>query len=215
MVVTLLTFCSCSAVCRALNSRLPRTIRITSLVHTEHSFDARRSALGRTYRYTLTEKPPSVFTSAYAWHISGVSVSKCNILDTKAMDLAARSLVSSTPRDLSAFRRTRADATHTQIIVHSASVSRTNHFVHVDVTANWFVYGMMRLLVATLVDVGRHRLSVDSFKAIVHNAERSKVLTAAPAAGLCLIAVNYGSDSPFISPIGVPFHPFYTDLTFK
>lgn len=114
------------------------------------------------------------------------------------MDAAARCLLSDTPRDMSAFRKANAPAAHTNIRVANIAVTESAGLLHLDVTADWFVYGMMRLLAATLVQVGAGRLSVKRFAEIVEHGRRDHVLFSAPASGLCLMRVGYPPDvDPF------------------
>lgn len=115
----------------------------------------------RIYHYCIVEGLASVFASPYAWHLGG-AWSPGTRLDIEAMHLVVQTLVRTAPRDSSAFFRARSDATHTQITVHVVSVRHAYRFVFVDVSAYWIVYGMMRLLVASLVDVGRHHLLVNA-----------------------------------------------------
>lgn len=169
---------------------------VTDAVSVPHCFHARKSASWRRYRYTIfTEAQPSVFLAPFTWHYYQKT------LDVELMHAAAATLQSDTARDLSAFRKSRSAASHTQIAVHAISVRRNEcdeRFVEVEVCANWFVYGMMRLVVAALVQVGCGALSVEQFTAIVDSGGRDGVKFSAPANGLCLVQVGYGDgNSPF------------------
>lgn len=142
----------------------------------------------------------------FAWHVP-ISSASLPLLDVDKMNDAASTLLANDGdgkenlrRDLRAFRRANAQASHTLIRVSHASVRRCSagHFVHVDITADWFIYGMMRLLTATLVQVGLHRISVNEFRRIVENGLRENVTHGAPAKGLCLIEVQYDEkNNPF------------------
>lgn len=136
-----------------------------------------------------------MFDGPFAWHYyqHGLSV--------EAMDNAAKALVSRSPRDLSAFRKSGAAATHTDITVLDASVRRSTanpHIVHVDIKATWFVYGMMRLITATLVRVGAGLVSFEQFASVLDRGDRDAIKSSAPASGLCLMEVGYPDDlNPF------------------
>lgn len=118
------------------------------------------------------------------------------------MNAAAQILRSTAPRDMSAFRKASAPASHTMISVYDISVRRADvdsELLELDVTANWFVYGMVRLLTATLVQVGSGALSVQDFCRIVENGRRDEVTFSAPPNGLCLLEVGYPTAlNPFI-----------------
>ncbi len=109
------------------------------------------------------------------------------------MKTAAAALVCREPHDLSALRKSNAQVTHTRIRLLKADVSGTadSDEIFVDVTADWFVYGMMRLLTAALVQVGAKELSVDEFVHRVRTQDRNSFKTSAPANGLCLMHVQY------------------------
>jgi tRNA pseudouridine38-40 synthase len=68
--------------------------------------------------------------------------------------------------------------------------------VHVEVQASGFLYGMIRLLLGQLVDVGRSSLSVEAFTSRWQQKRRIEVKYAAPPQGLCLLAIGY-ADNPF------------------
>lgn len=96
---------------------------------------------------------------------------------------------------------------------YAASVTEgENGCVFIDVTESWFVYGMMRLLVTTLVHVGKNQLSVSDFTTIVALGDRARILEGAPARGLCLVRVNYGQEiEPFAADEGdLPVHACFT-----
>lgn len=192
--------------CRALNSRLPETVRITRAAEARTDFHSRHSAVTRSYRYTLLTAPqPSVFVSPFVWHVYR------DPLDTARMARAAETLVTGSGHtiDLSAFRKRGAAARHTRISVQRVAVVVEGSYVHVDVCASWFVYGMMRLLVASLVRVGLQLLSVDEFKRIVVDGDRACVPSSAPPNGLCLVGVDYGPLQPFHGDLTLPVHKCY------
>lgn len=70
--------------------------------------------------------------------------------------------------------------------------------IHVDIVADWYVYGFIRLTVAALVEVGRRRVTPAAFTAAVAAGDRGAFRYAAPASGLCLMEVGYeGDDDPW------------------
>lgn len=169
------------------------------------TFDARRSAAYRHYRYTIHASAlPSVFLSPFVWHIRANKA-----LDVEQMRAAARSLVSDgEARDYSAFRKTGSMARHTNIMIRSATVGAVGELVVIDVKASWFVYGMMRFIANALVQVGVGKWSVKDFCDRVQLADRGRMLSSAPASGLCLIRVDYGAEDPF-RMYGLPGHPCF------
>lgn len=179
-----------------MNSRLPSEIIIVNAKYVDPSFDARQNALWRSYRYTiLTSHTPSIFLQDRAWHYYQKP------LHVNLMNEAAKLLKCTEPKDFSSFRKIRASASHTMIAVQDISVKRKiddENMIEIDVRATWFVYGMMRLLAATLVQVGTGQISIDEFADIVKYGSRDKVKFSAPACGLCLMQVGYPPPMDFL-----------------
>ncbi len=92
---------------------------------------------------------------------------------------------------LAAFHRAGSQRPHSWVDIQEAICYRHGPFVHIEVQANGFLYGMMRLLVGMLVQVGRGQRSLENFNQIWTNELREQVKYAAPAHGLCLLRVGY------------------------
>ena len=74
-----------------------------------------------------------------------------------------------------------------------------NRIVELEVEASWFVYGMMRFIAATLVEVGSGALSIEEFFDIFREGRRHDIKHSAPACGLCLMEVKYSRDMHLFS----------------
>jgi tRNA pseudouridine38-40 synthase len=59
------------------------------------------------------------------------------------------------------------------------------------VKADRFLRGMVRALVATMLKLGRGKISIDEFRNIIENKDCTKASFAVPAHGLFLIRVRY------------------------
>jgi tRNA pseudouridine38-40 synthase len=59
------------------------------------------------------------------------------------------------------------------------------------ITANAFLYRMVRKIVGTLVQVGAGRLTVDEVRRILEAKDLTLSAPPAPAHGLCLVKVSY------------------------
>jgi tRNA pseudouridine38-40 synthase len=77
-----------------------------------------------------------------------------------------------------------------------------------EIQANGFLYGMVRLLVGMLVEVGTGERSLENFTDIWVNQRRELVKYAAPAKGLCLLRVGY-ADFPFADSVWCETQPLY------
>jgi len=172
-----------------LNAQLPPDIAILASAAVESDWHARFSASSRRYRYTLyTDRQPNLFVRPFAWHYYHAP------LDADLIQQALTPLIGH--HHLAAFHRAGSQRKHSWVDVQEAKCFRNGPFVHIEVQASGFLYGMMRLLVGLLVQVGRGECSLDRFQDLWQNERRSQVKYAAPAHGLCLLRVAY-PNAPF------------------
>jgi tRNA pseudouridine38-40 synthase len=97
---------------------------------------------------------------------------------------------------LAAFHRAKSGRSHSWVNVQEAVCQRRGPFIHIEIQANGFLYGMVRLLVGLLVLVGKGTLHPEEFTDLWRSERRHEVKYAAPAKGLCLLRVGY-PESPF------------------
>ncbi|MBW4597163.1 MAG: tRNA pseudouridine(38-40) synthase TruA [Brasilonema angustatum HA4187-MV1] len=172
-----------------LNSYLPKDILIRASAEVSHNWHARFSAIYRRYRYTFyTEKLPNLFASAFSWHYY------LEPLDESLIQTALEPLIGK--HHLAAFHRANSGRQHSWVEVQAAECYRTGPFLYIEIQADGFLYGMVRLLVGMLVQVGSRQLTLTSFTDIWKDQRRQEVKYAAPAHGLCLLRVGY-PDFPF------------------
>ncbi|VEP16430.1 tRNA pseudouridine synthase A [Hyella patelloides LEGE 07179] len=186
---------------KILNSRLPEGILIRASAQVPNDWHACFSASWRRYRYTIyTDKLPNLFVKSVSWHYYRAP------LDETAIQQALDPLVGK--HELSAFRRTGSNRKHSWVDVQVAQCYRQNSFLHLEIQADGFLYGMMRLLVGLLIEVGVGNLSPTSFTELWQNRQREKVKYSAPAKGLCLLRVGYPV-FPFSPEIWFDTQPTY------
>ena len=172
-----------------LNGYLPTDILIRASESVSESWHARFSAQWRRYRYTLyTDPRPNLFVSPFSWHYYYAP------LDESEMQAALKTLLGT--HHLAAFHRTGSRRSHSWVEVQQVKCDRALDFIHIEIQANGFLYGMVRLLVGLLVQVGTGKRSLDNFTELWQQERREEVKHAAPACGLCLLRVGY-EDSPF------------------
>ncbi len=166
------------------NSRLPDDITVRASSQVSKTWHARFSALYRRYRYTIyTDPHPNLFVKPFSWHFYREAI------DEKKIFEALKPLVGR--HHLNAFQRSGSSRPHAWVDVHDVDCTRDGAFVRVEIQASGFLYGMVRLLVGLLVDVGRGALQVDEFTHIWQSERRDLVKYAAPPEGLCLLRVGY------------------------
>lgn len=178
------------ALVRALNVRLPLSVRITAAAVAPDGFHARFQARQKTYRYRIWNADVvSPFERAYAWHVMEPP------LDVDAMDAAARLLVGR--HDFAAFQGAGADTATTEREILRSSVQRSadslaaGALITYDVSGNGFLRYMVRNIVGTLFEIGRGRHRPDWMAAVLASRRREEAGRTAPASGLFLIGVQY------------------------
>ncbi|MGK7877737.1 MAG: tRNA pseudouridine(38-40) synthase TruA [Xenococcaceae cyanobacterium] len=184
-----------------LNSRLPDDILIRASARVSQTWHARFSAISRRYCYTIyTEKQPNLFVKPISWHYY------YGPLQESLIQAALKPLIGK--HHLAAFHRAGSRRTHSWVDVQAAECYRRGPFLHLEIQANGFLYGMVRLLVGMLVEVGSGKRSPESFTELWVNQRREEVKYAAPAKGLCLLRVGY-PEFPFPPKIWFDTQPTF------
>lgn len=175
---------------KVLNAHLPADILVRESVEVSHDWHARFSATWRRYRYSIfTTALPNLFVRDFSWHYY------LDRLDESLMQLALAPMLGK--QNLAALQRSGSKRPHAWLTVQETQCWRKDSFVYVEMQASGFLYGMMRLLVGLLVEVGRSRLTVQEFTNIWQQQRRCDVKYAAPPQGLCLLGIGY-ADNPFL-----------------
>lgn len=167
----------------ALNSLLPDDIRVLTSVEVNPDFHPQFQAISKQYSYLLyRNKPAAIFYRKYAL---------CNTepLDIEAM-IRACQLVEGR-HDFRAFCASGSGAKTFERIVFNCSIKEENALLRLDIEANGFLYNMVRIIMGTLLEVGRKRIPADEVTEIIESKDRSKAGPTAPPHGLYLISVAY------------------------
>lgn len=168
---------------RGLNSILPRDLAIIDVAEADPAFDARFSARGKVYRYTVWNHfVRSPRRARAAWHVR-------ELVDMDAVRNAAAALVGE--HDFRAFRASDCDRRTTNRLVRRLDVERQGPLITIDIEATAFLKNMVRIVVGTLIDVGRGRIPQDTPARMLLTGDRTEGGMTAPAAGLTLLRVIY------------------------
>jgi len=177
---------------QALNFYLPEDIRILKAEDKEKGFNARFDSKSKEYEYLIYNGPVlNPIFRRFVWQVKPK-------LDLKAMRKAAKILVGK--HDFSSFCASRGDdrnfvrTIHSFVIRHSSFIiwgGSKLKVISLRVTANGYLYKMVRNMVGTLAEVGLGRILPGEIEAILMANDRKLAGRTAPAAGLCLIKVNY------------------------
>lgn len=166
-----------------INSNLPESVRLLWIREVDESFHARFSALSRSYQYRIMNRwvRPAIGVSHYAW---------CRQeLDEKKMHEASQCLLGT--HDFAAFRSAGCSSQHAIREVTGIEVRRRDDVVIMDITANAFLYHMVRNIAGSLIDVGRGEQPVGWVKQVLEKGDRKLAGVTADAQGLYFMNVRY------------------------
>lgn len=167
----------------ALNSLLPRDIRVKSCAVVPDDFHAQYSAVAKTYLYRIRQgEIAPVFERHYCWWIK-------HLLDRDAMRRAGRLLEGT--HDFAAFAASGGSAKTTVRTLLRYEQTDTDGGLELRFTADGFLYRMVRNMVGTLVEVGLGKRAAEEVVAILASRDRDCAGVTAPAAGLFLEQVWY------------------------
>lgn len=181
-----------------INSNLPDAVRILWVKAVDDSFHARFGAHSRSYQYRILNRwvRPAIGVAYYGW---------CrDALDETQMHEAAQVLIGR--HDFSAFRSAGCSAQHAIREVTKLDVTRHGDIVTIDITANAFLYHMVRNIVGSLIVVGNGEKSIQWFGGVFQGQDRKLAGVTAESRGLCFMNVRY--DPKYELPEKVEAFPF-------
>ncbi len=173
-------------VVRALNAYLPKDIAVRAAKDVPESFDPRRQATSRLYRYTLhlgAQRP--AIQRRFVWHL-GTGVDLDAMEAAVALLCGAHDFAAFTPPSIARAMNTRRDVT-------KAALLSEGDVACLDLQANAFLQHMVRRIVGSLVQVGTGKRSREEFEILLRDAEPGAARSTAPARGLALVKVRYDS----------------------
>jgi len=169
-----------------LNFHLTRDIAVKAAYRAGDSFDVRRDAWSREYRYSILNRTgPSPLLRDSTHHVP-------HPLDVQAMTEACQALVGE--HDFAPFSTVVID--HSYRRVFRAEVDRKDDLVVFDMEANSFLPHQVRNTVGGLMRVGLGKMGVDTFRSLAGSGRPGAIGPAAPSKGLCLMRVNYRNFPP-------------------
>lgn len=172
----------CEEILAGLRAYLPEDIGVYSCKNASERFHARLNAKTKTYRYRLwNSDEPCVFDRKYVY-IDPVP------LDVERMRKAVKAYLGT--HDFSAFCGNKNMKKSTVRAIQSFTIDRVGNEIVFTVTGNGFLQHMVRIMVGTLLEVGRGEREPDSIPGL-YGGVRADAGPAVPACGLCLMEVSY------------------------
>jgi tRNA pseudouridine38-40 synthase len=165
-----------------LRKYLPEDIGIVNCKDCSERFHARLNAKEKTYCYRIwNSRMPCVFERRYVTPVP-------EKLDLAAMEMAAKQLEGE--HDFAAFCGNPKFKKSTVRYIRSVELRRFGDELRISFTGNGFIHNQVRIMVGTLIEVGRGERSAESIS-LLFGGKRSDAGFLAPAQGLCLMEVSY------------------------
>lgn len=170
----------------ALNFHLrPHPVAVLRAELAPLGFHARFSATERRYRYViLNRRAPPALAAGRAWHVPVP-------LNAERMHVAAQALVGR--HDFTSFRSSECQSASPVKTLGLVQVRRRGAAIEVRLAARSFLHHQVRNIVGTLKLVGEGKADIGFVAAALAARARAAAGQTAPAAGLCLVAVGYGT----------------------
>lgn len=166
-----------------VNRFLPADVAVQSACVVPEGFKPITMAHAKQYRYTIINSSVrSPLDRYYSWQVR-------EALNLAAMEAAAARFVGS--HNFAAFRASNCVAKTTVRRIDSVQITRQGDRITIDVIGGGFLKNMVRVMVGTLVDVGKGRFVPSDIDRLLQSGDRREAGSTAPACGLCLIQVVY------------------------
>ncbi|HJZ61753.1 MAG TPA: tRNA pseudouridine(38-40) synthase TruA [Miltoncostaeaceae bacterium] len=182
---------------RALRGLLPADLAVRSVTEAPAGFDARADARSRAYEYRVLAGPPSPLRRRFV------------LLHPPPLDLEALAAAAAAVRgthDFRAFTPTQTEHVFFDRTVLAAAWERRGDELVFAIEADAFLRHMVRVLVGSMLLVGRGHWALERFTRLLAGAPRTQAGPTAPAHALTLVAVRYAatSGSPSPGPAAAP-----------
>ena len=165
------------------NSLLPKDIRFIWAQKVNNNFHSRFSAISRTYRYIIRNSsfPSALNRSRHLWIKED--------LDLQSMRRASSYLIGD--RDFTSFRSSSCQSKSSFRNIYSIKIKKKGELILIDITANAFLLNMVRIIVGTLLEVGRKKITPKKVKLILDARDRKLSGKTASPEGLYFVGTSY------------------------
>ncbi|NTV85083.1 MAG: tRNA pseudouridine(38-40) synthase TruA [Bacteroidales bacterium] len=164
-----------------LNRYLPEDIVIFSIFPVPAKLHSRYDAISRTYEYHIhTFKDP--FLNHTSWFLQ-------QQLDIELMNRGGEVLKEY--EDFTSFSKFNEKRKTNLCTIFNAEWEKDEHRLTFRITANRFLHDMVRAIVGTMINLGRHKISIEDFRLIIERKDRCSAGESVPAKGLYLTRIEY------------------------
>ena len=167
----------------AINTKLPDDIGIIKSEEVDRNFHSRYDSKGKTYCYTLVNRYEKVCIGRnYVYQVR-------DELNYDLMKEAAKYFLGK--HDFKAFKTNGSSVKTSVRTISGLELELKDDVIKIFVSADGFLYNMVRIIVGTLIEVGKGKIKPESIERIIKNGDRSKAGPCVPPNGLVLEKVFY------------------------
>lgn len=166
---------------RAINSKIKKDIHILDCQKVDKNFHSRFSAVSREYIYKISTNF-SPFSRKYTWYQN-------YNLDLEILKECSEIILGK--HDFSNFCKATSLKKNNLCNIIKSSWNQLDDIIYFKVKSDRFLHHMVRMLVGTMLEVSKNRLSIQDFNNLLDKPNSNKRVITAPALGLYLLKVNY------------------------
>ena len=165
-----------------LNSNLPNDISVVDLERVEDSFHSRFDAIDRTYSYLIFNSPSRnvLLDDFYYWEQAELDINK--------MNEESKYLIGK--HDFTSFRSLSCGSNNPERNIKKIEINKLGNIVEIKITANAFLQNMVRIIVGTLLEIGKYQIKI-SLKEILESKDRNNAGTTINPRGLIFLGPCY------------------------
>ena len=167
----------------AINSKLPDDIAIIKSEEVDGEFHSRYCSKGKMYSYTIINRYEKVaIGNKYIYQVR-------EELDIDAMKKACHYFIGL--HDFKAFKTSGSSVKTSVRTIEKLYIDKSKDKIKIYITADGFLYNMVRIIVGTLVEVGKGKMQPEDIKRIIESQDRTEAGPCVPPNGLILEEVYY------------------------
>lgn len=167
----------------AINTKLPDDIAIIKSEEIDENFHARFSSKGKMYSYTIVNREEKVaLMRNYSYAVK-------DKLDLQKMKEACKYIIGE--HDFNAFKSAGSTVKTSVRTVHNIEIIKKDDIIKIYVSGDGFLYNMVRIIVGTLLEVGKNKIKPEEVKSIIESKDRRNAGPCVPPNGLVLEKVFY------------------------
>ena len=165
-----------------LNSNLPNDISVVDVDRVEDTFHSRFDAIDRTYSYLIFNSPSRnvLLDDFYYWEQSDLDIDKMN---EESQCLIGK-------HNFSSFRSLSCGSNNPERDIKKIEINKLGNIIEIKITANAFLQNMVRIIVGTLLEIGKDKIKT-SLREILESKDRNSAGITIDPRGLIFLGPNY------------------------